>query len=58
MKGNFFQIIIIIAFIALAIVGLLVFSGAIPLGNSNEEGGQGTVVLWGTARSDLLAPFF
>jgi ABC-type glycerol-3-phosphate transport system substrate-binding protein len=47
MKGNF-QIIILIVFIAAAVLGILVFSGAIPLGNSNSTGAQGTVVLWGT----------
>ena len=46
MKPNF-QLILIIIFIAAAIVGILVFSGAIPLGGS-KEGSQGTVVMWGT----------
>ena len=55
MKGTF-QIIIIIAFIALAILGLLVFSGAIPLGTDDTTTGQGTVVLWGTFRSDVITP--
>jgi ABC-type glycerol-3-phosphate transport system substrate-binding protein len=48
MKINF-QLIILIFFIAAAIVGVLVFSGAIPIGgSSNGAGAQGTVVLWGT----------
>jgi len=54
MKPNF-QLIVIIVFITLAIVGVLVFSGAIPLGEDNSELGQGTVVLWGTVRGDLIA---
>lgn len=52
MKPNF-QLIIIIIFIAAAIVGILVFSGAIPLGG-NQEGSQGTVVLWGTVPTATL----
>lgn len=54
MKGNF-QLISIIVFIALAIFGLLVFSGAIPIGKSNQPGSLGTVVMWGTARADIMA---
>lgn len=52
MKPNF-QLILIIVFIAAAIVGILVFSGAIPLGGS-QEGSQGTVVMWGTVPSALF----
>ncbi len=48
-----FQIILIVIFIAAAVVGLLVFSGAIPLGK-DIEGGQGTVILWGTFRTESL----
>ena len=56
MKGNF-QIIVLIIFIAAAILGILVFSGAIPLGsNSNTTGAQGTVVLWGTVKSQIVNP--
>jgi len=47
MKLNF-QLIILIVFIAAAIFGVLVFSGAIPIGGGNAAGGLGTVVLWGT----------
>lgn len=47
-----FQIILIAVFIFAAIFGLLVFSGAIPLGDNNKEGGQGTVILWGTFKSE------
>ena len=53
MKGNF-QIIILIIFIAAAIFGVLVFSGAIPLG-SGGEGSLGTVVLWGTIPAQAIA---
>lgn len=49
-----FQIILIFIFIAAAILGLLVFSGAIPLGNDDSNPAKGTVVLWGTFRSDLI----
>ncbi|MEX2029120.1 MAG: extracellular solute-binding protein [Candidatus Paceibacterota bacterium] len=55
MKGNF-QIIIVIVFIALAIFGVLVFSGAIPIGGDNAPGSMGTVVLWGTVRATTMAP--
>ncbi|MFZ2150211.1 MAG: extracellular solute-binding protein [Minisyncoccia bacterium] len=53
MKPNF-QLIIIIIFIAAALVGILVFSGAIPIGKDGD-GNLGNVVLWGTVRSGLLA---
>lgn len=48
MKANF-QLIILIVFVVAAIVGVLVFSGAIPIGNdSNTTGALGTVTVWGT----------
>jgi len=46
MKGNF-KLIILIIFIAAAILGVLVFSGAIPIGKGGK-GSLGNVVLWGT----------
>lgn len=46
MKGNF-QIIILIIFIVAAILGILVFSGVISIGNTST-GSLGKVVLWGT----------
>lgn len=46
MKANF-QLIVLIVFIAAAIFGVLVFSGAIPIG-SNGSSSQSTIVLWGT----------
>ncbi len=51
MQGKNFQIIILGVFIIAAIIGVLVFSGAIPIGKNNSTGGQGTVVLWGTFKS-------
>jgi ABC-type glycerol-3-phosphate transport system substrate-binding protein len=53
MKGNF-QLIILIVFIVAAIFGVLVFSGAIPLGK-NGEGSLGTVVLWGTVPNQAIS---
>ena len=51
-----FQLITIIVFIALAVFGVLVFSGAIPIGNNKKAGSLGTVVLWGTAKNSVMAP--
>ena len=51
-----FQLIIIIVFIALAVFGILVFSGAIPIGNDEKAGSLGTVVLWGTVKAGTMAP--
>jgi ABC-type glycerol-3-phosphate transport system substrate-binding protein len=56
MKGNNFQLILIIIFITLAIFGVLVFSGAIPIGNDDTPGALGTVTLWGTIRGDVISP--
>ncbi len=53
MKGNF-QLIVTIVFIVLAIFGVLVFSGVIPIG-SEEEGSLGTVVIWGTVKEGVMA---
>ncbi len=50
-----FQLITIIVFIALAVLGVLVFSGAIPIGSDEEAGSLGTVVLWGTAKTETMA---
>jgi len=55
MKGNF-QIIILIVFIAAAVFGIMVFSGAIKIGSDkNTTGGQGTIVLWGTVKTQLIS---
>ncbi len=51
-----FQLIVIIIFVALAVFGVLVFSGAIPLGKSTAPGGLGTVVLWGTVKVAAMTP--
>jgi len=51
-----FQIIILIVFIAAAVFGVLVFSGAIPLGKSSSStGAQGTVILWGTVKTQDIS---
>jgi ABC-type glycerol-3-phosphate transport system substrate-binding protein len=55
MKGNF-QIVVMVIFIAAAILGVFVFSGAIPIGKNNTPGVKGTVVLWGTEDAAALAP--
>jgi len=49
-----FQLIILIVFIAAAIFGVLVFSGAIKLGNDNGAGSLGTVTLWGTVPTSMI----
>ncbi len=55
MKGNF-QIIILIVFIAAAVLGVFVFSGAIPLGSQKDNtGAQGTIVLWGTVKAQIIS---
>ena len=46
-----------IVFITAAILGVLVFSGAIPIGKKSTDGGAlGTVVMWGTVSSSVVAP--
>ena len=56
MKGNF-QIIILVLFIVAAVLGVLIFSGAIPLGNqTSNNNAQGIVTLWGTVKSQILFP--
>ncbi|MFA6586165.1 MAG: extracellular solute-binding protein [Candidatus Paceibacterota bacterium] len=55
MKGNF-QIIILVVFMAAAILGVLVFSGVIPLGGGNSTTAQGTVTMWGTVKAQIVAP--
>lgn len=53
MKG-IFQLVFIIVFIAGAVFGILVFSGAIKIGDDGTQAG-GTVVLWGTVRPAIMA---
>jgi len=54
MKGNF-QVIILVVFIVAAVLGVLVFSGAIPIGKGGGAGSQGSVVLWGTLPASAIA---
>ncbi len=51
-----FQIIVIVIFITSAVVGVLVFSGAIPIGKNESQGGGGNVVIWGTASGGAITP--
>ncbi len=37
-----------------AVLGLLVFSGSIPLGENKEGELQGTITIWGTFRADIV----
>jgi len=54
MKGNF-KVIITVIFVGLAIIGVFVFSGAIPIGsNKNKNAPTGSVVVWGTIKTDLI----
>lgn len=53
MKGNF-QIIFLIVFIFVALLGVLVFSGAIPIGEKTASS-LDKVVLWGTAPNQAMA---
>ncbi len=55
MKENF-QIIVIVIFIAAAIFGVLVFSGAISFGGDDATKAAGTVVAWGTIKTATMAP--
>lgn len=55
MKGNF-KIVIMVVFMSLALFGILVFSGLIKIGDqSKAKGGLGTVVLWGTEKSQNVS---
>ncbi|MCX6747962.1 MAG: extracellular solute-binding protein [Candidatus Nomurabacteria bacterium] len=55
MKGNF-QLILVIIFIVAAVVGIMVFSGAIPLGNKKDVSPlKGNVTLWGTQTKTAMA---
>jgi len=51
-----FQTIILVAFIVLAVFGILVFSGMINIGGDNAPGALGTVTLWGTLRGSAVLP--
>ncbi|MBP9715358.1 MAG: extracellular solute-binding protein [Candidatus Pacebacteria bacterium] len=54
MKGNF-QIILVVIFVGLAVFAVMVFSGAVPIGKQKAKTNLGTVVMWGTVKSDLMA---
>jgi ABC-type glycerol-3-phosphate transport system substrate-binding protein len=54
MKINL-QLIILIFFIVATVFGVLVFSGAIPIGQSTKSGTLGTITLWGTFPADEMA---
>ncbi|MEK7588268.1 MAG: hypothetical protein AAB438_00435 [Patescibacteria group bacterium] len=52
-----FQVIVVAIFIGFAIFGILVFSGAIKIGDQTDvAGSQGVVVLWGTVKPELMTP--
>ena len=54
-----FQIIITGVFIFFIVVGILVFSGAIPLGNNTATpipGATGRIVIWGTLKASQITP--
>ncbi len=53
--NNNFQIIVTVIFIACAIFGIMIFSGAIDIGSDSDPSlGQGSVVLWGTVDSGAM----
>ncbi len=56
-KISNFQMGFIVVFIVGAVAAVLIFSGAIPLGESKKgvEGATGTVVMWGTVRRESVA---
>src|SRR3989338_5210270 len=50
MKNSVFQITILAVFVIFAILAIVIFSGFLPIGKTNQkDGGVGTVVIWGTA---------
>jgi len=53
MKGNF-QTILIIVFLAAALFGIMVFSGAIKIGGGDKNVAIGNVTLWGTVKSSAI----
>lgn len=55
MKGNNFQLIVLIIFIVLAVFGILVFAGLIPIGQIKQAGPTGTVVMWGTVKTTAIS---
>jgi len=54
-----FQVIMLLVFMVAAVLGVLVFSGAIPLGKEDTTSvGQGTVVVWGTVPTAKVFSLF
>lgn len=52
-----FKIVVLIIFSVFAVIGLFVFSGAIPIGSKKDTSKpQGSVVMWGTVRSSVINP--
>ena len=56
MKLTNFQLILVGGFVFLLLVGVVVFSGVLPIGKSGKTTASGTVVLWGTLDSRDLGP--
>lgn len=57
-KNNTFQLILLFAFGAAAVVGILIFSGVIPGFKKEPVGTAGTVIVWGTANDATLSRGF
>lgn len=55
MKLGNFQLITIVIFIAGGVLGIMVFSGFIPIGKNKDTGPTGTVVMWGTVKTTSLS---
>ncbi|MCX6753073.1 MAG: extracellular solute-binding protein [Candidatus Nomurabacteria bacterium] len=54
MKGNNFQLIILVVFIVAGLFGILVFAGLIPIGQPVKTGPVGVVTLWGTEKTSSI----
>lgn len=55
--SNTFQLVTIIVFVAFGVLGLLVFSGIIKIGGSNDEPEQtlrGNITIWGTLPEKIM----
>lgn len=57
MKADNFKLIMIIVFLAMAVLAVLVFAGVIKIGGSSNKasGPTGTVTMWGSVRRELIA---
>lgn len=53
MQSNF-KLIFLVAFIAFAVLGVMVFAGVIPIGKSDQSVLQGRVTMWGTANRTIV----